>query len=165
MTMGWASLLCGVIWGTVSDRIGRRVALIIVYLLHTAAFALFALMPGPVGFTVSALLFGVSAWSIPAIMAAACGDVLGPRLAPAALGFITLFFGLGQAVAPGVAGALADAAGSFTPAYLIAAGVAFAGSLGAMMLKPSSTGDLPPDPLSPHSGTEGERTSSQSREE
>lgn len=140
MTMGWASLLCGVIWGSVSDVIGRRRALVIVYLLHAAAFAIFALMPGVAGFTASALIFGISAWSIPAIMAATCGDVLGPRLAPAALGFITLFFGLGQAVAPGVAGALADAAGSFVPAYLIAAFVALAGSAGAVMLKPSSTG-------------------------
>lgn len=139
MTLGWASLLCGVIWGSVSDSIGRRRALVIVYLLHAVAFAIFALVPGVAGFTASALIFGISAWSIPAIMAATCGDVLGPRLAPAALGFITLFFGLGQAVAPGVAGALADAAGSFVPAYLVAAFVALAGSVGALMLKPSST--------------------------
>lgn len=141
MTMGWASLLCGVIWGTVSDRIGRPRALVIVYLLHAAAFALFALLPTATGFTLSALIFGISAWSIPAIMAATCGDMLGPRLAPAALGFITLFFGISQAIAPGVAGALADAAGSFAPAYLIAAAVALAGSLGAAMLK-SPTADL-----------------------
>ena len=56
---------------------------------------------------ISAILFGLSAWSIPAIMAAACGDALGPRLAPAALGFITLFFGIGQALGPAVAGAIA----------------------------------------------------------
>jgi sugar phosphate permease len=81
MTMGWVSLVCGLLWGTVSDVIGRRRALIIVYLIHAVAFGLFALWPTPTGFTLSAVLFGLSAWSIPAIMAAACGDVLGPRLA------------------------------------------------------------------------------------
>jgi MFS family permease len=136
MTMGWASLLCGFLWGWVSDLIGRRLALVIVYLLHTAAFALFALWPAPPGFTLSAVIFGLSAWSIPAIMAAACGDLLGPRLAPAALGFITLFFGIGQAVGPSVAGALADVAGSFTPAFLLAAGVALTGAIGAALLPP-----------------------------
>lgn len=146
MTMGWASLLCGVMWGTVSDIIGRRRALVIVYLLHAVAFAVFALFPGTAGFTTSAVLFGLSAWSIPAIMAATCGDVLGPRLAPAALGFITLFFGLGQAVAPGVAGVMADVAGSFVPAYLLAACVALTGSAGAVLLKPASTGTLPVAP-------------------
>jgi MFS family permease len=136
MTMGWASLVCGFLWGWVSDQIGRRHALVIVYLFHGAAFAIFALWPAPAGFTLSALLFGVTAWSIPAIMAATCGDMLGPRLAPAALGFITLFFGIGQAVAPSVAGAMADTYGSFDPAFLLASGVALGGAIGSALLRP-----------------------------
>ena len=72
-------------------------------------------------------------------MAAACGDVLGPRLAPAALGFITLLFGIGQAVAPSIAGAIADATGSFFSSLLLAAGVALLGALGAFLLRPAST--------------------------
>jgi MFS family permease len=134
MTMGWASLVCGFLWGWVSDMIGRKYALVIVYLIHTIAFALFALAPSPSGFLASALLFGISAWSIPAIMAAACGDMLGPRLAPAALGFITLFFGIGQAIAPSIAGAMADAMGSFAPAILLASAVALAGAVGSFLL-------------------------------
>lgn len=132
MLMGWCSLPCGPLWGGLSDRIGRQRALALVYALHAVAFALFALWPARAGFTVSAVLFGLSAWSIPAIMAAACGDALGPRLAPAGLGFVTLFFGAGQASGPAVAGALADACGgSFAPAYLLAAAVAAAGCAGA----------------------------------
>jgi len=137
MTMGWFSLLCG-IWGMVSDVIGRKRALIIVYLIHTIAFSLFALWPAPPGFTLSAILFGLSAWSIPAIMAATCGDVLGPELAPAALGFITLFFGIGQAIGPIAAGAIADAVSSFSPTFLLAAGIALLGALGAFLLRPAS---------------------------
>ena len=139
MVMGWFSLLCGLIWGAVSDRIGRKGALVIVYLIHAVAFGLFALWPAPPGFTVSAILFGLTAWSIPAIMAAACGDVLGARLAPAALGFITLFFGIGQALGPSVAGAMADATGSFSPAFALAAVVAVLGAIGAALLRPAST--------------------------
>ena len=135
MTMGWVSLVCGLLWGTVSDVIGRRRALIIVFLIHATTFSLFALWPTPAGFTLSAVLFGLSAWSIPAIMAAACGDALGPRLAPAALGLITLLFGIGQAVAPSVAGAMADATGSFFSALLLAAGVALLGAVGAFFLR------------------------------
>ena len=138
MTMGWFSLVCGLLWGTVSDVIGRKRALIIVYLIHTVAFATFALWPTPAGFTLSAILFGLSAWSIPAIMAAACGDILGPRLAPAGLGFITLFFGIGQALGPSVAGVMSDAAGTLAPSFLLAAGVAFLGAVGAALLRQSS---------------------------
>ncbi len=137
-TMGWFSLLCGVIWGPISDVIGRKRALIIVYLIHAVSFSLFALWPAPPGFTISAILFGLTAWSIPAIMAAACGDVLGPRLAPAALGFITIFFGSGQAIGPSVAGAIADASGSFFPVFWLAGGVALLGAVGASLLRPVS---------------------------
>jgi MFS family permease len=139
MTMGWFSLFSGLIWGTVSDAIGRKRALILVYLIHAVAFAIFGLWVTPIGFTVSAILFGLAAWSIPAIMAATCGDVLGSRLAPAALGFITLFFGLGQAIGPSVAGAIADATGSFALAFIFASIVALLGAGGALMLRPTST--------------------------
>ena len=137
MLMGWFSLFCGLIWGVVSDIIGRKGALIIVYLIHALSFSLFALWSSPVSFTFSAILFGLSAWSIPAIMAASCGDMLGSRLAPAALGFITLLFGIGQAVGTSIAGIMADAANSFSPAFLLAGGIAFLGALGSLLLRPS----------------------------
>ena len=139
MLVGWASLLCGVIWGALSDVIGRKRTLILVYVVQAVAYALFAIWPVPAGFTISALLFGLTAWSIPAIMAATCGDVLGPRMAPAALGFVTLFFGVGQAVGPSVAGAMADATGSFVSAYLLAAAIALVGAFVASLLRPATT--------------------------
>ncbi len=134
MIMGWFSLSCGLIWGSLSDVIGRKYALLIVYLIQAAAFALFALWAEPVGFTISAILFGLTAWSIPAIMAATCGDLLGPRLSPAGLGFVTLFFGIGQALGPSVAGAVADRMHSLLPAMLLAAAVALLGAVGALFL-------------------------------
>ncbi len=137
MIMGWCSLLCGLFWGWLSDIIGRKGALVLVYLVHTVAFGLFAVWPSPAGFATSAILFGLSAWSIPAIMAAACGDLLGPRLAPAGLGFVTLFLGIGQAAGPLVAGALADRAGSLGPAMLLASAVALLGAVGSGLLRQS----------------------------
>jgi MFS family permease len=137
MSMGWASLIGGFLWGAVSDVIGRKNTLVALYSIHTVSFALFALASGQTGFTVAAILFGLCAFSIPAVMAAACGDVLGPKLAPAALGFITLFFGIGQALGPSVAGVIADFTGSFTPALLLASGVAFFGAIGAATLRPT----------------------------
>jgi len=144
MLVGWLSLFCGLGWGAVSDVIGRRWALVIVYLIQATAFSVFALWPAPAGFTSSAVLFGLTAWSIPAIMAATCGDVVGPRLAPAALGFVTLLYGMGQATGPSVAGAMADASGSFGPAFLLAAGVALAGAAGAFLLRPSAGAQMEP---------------------
>ncbi len=91
MLMGWFSMVCGLFWGTLSDRIGRRMAFLLVFEIQALSFALFAVRPQPPGLILSAIFFGLTAWSIPAIMAATCGDMVGHRLASAALGFVTLF--------------------------------------------------------------------------
>lgn len=134
MLMGWFSLLSGIIWGMLSDKIGRRKTLVILYLIHGLAFILFAMGKSPIYFIFSAMLYGVSAWSIPAIMSATCGDLLGPELAPAALGFITLFFGIGQVLGPVVAGMIADAYGTFSPVFLLTTAVAFSGAVCSALL-------------------------------
>jgi sugar phosphate permease len=138
MIMGWCSIFCGLIWGSISDLIGRRLALVFVYCIQGISYSLFAFWPVPAGFIVSAILFGFSAWSIPAIMAATCGDVFGPRMAPAALGFITLLFGIAQAFGPGIAGAMADAAGSFSSSFILASVIAFTGAVTAWLIRSES---------------------------
>jgi MFS family permease len=68
-------------------------------------------------------------------MAAAAGDYVGPRLAPAGLGFITLFFGIGQALGPVLGGYLADTTASFTMPFLVAGGISFLGMIFSFYLK------------------------------
>ena len=70
-------------------------------------------------------------------MAAAAGDYVGPRLAPAGLGFITLFFGIGQALGPALGGYLADTTKSFTVPFLVAGGISFLGMILSLYLKKS----------------------------
>lgn len=133
--VGALSTFCGVIWGAVSDRLGRSRGAALAYLVLAAAYIVYALVKTPAGFYISAGLFGVTAWSIPTIMAAAAGDFVGPRLAPAGLGFITLFFGIGQAAGPALGGYLADASGTFTLPFLVAGGISLAGAGAALFLK------------------------------
>jgi MFS family permease len=135
--VGFVSLASGFIWGGISDRIGRRISLCIVSCLHTLAFAVFALATGWIGFYASALVFGISAWSIPAIVAAFSCDIVGTRLLPAALGAVTVVFSIGQALAPFVAGKLADASGTFVYSLLLASLVSLGGAIGALFLNTS----------------------------
>ncbi|HKZ87143.1 MAG TPA: MFS transporter [Anaerolineae bacterium] len=137
-TMGWFTLSSGLIWGMVSDAIGRKGAMLIVYLIQAVAIGMFGLKLAPLGLTLSAILFGLTAWSLPAIMAATCGDAFGSRLAPAALGFVTLFFGLGQAIGPSVVGAMADSTGTFTSGFMLAGFVSMLGAAGALFLRPTA---------------------------
>jgi MFS family permease len=135
---GALSLGSGVIWGALADRIGKRYGLAMVFGVHAVCFATFAWGRTAPAFVLSAALFGLTAWSIPAIMAAAVGDYTRPSLAATALGFITIIFGLGQAIGPPIAGRLADWTHSFSGAFLLASGVAVIGCLGALSLRPAS---------------------------
>jgi MFS family permease len=87
----------------------------------------------------SAIIFGLTAWSIPTIMAATAGDYVGPRLAPAGLGFITLFFGIGQALGPWIGGYVADVTKTFMWSFLLALAISFLGALLSLWLKPMTT--------------------------
>jgi len=133
--VGGLSIFCGVIWGGISDKLGRSKGAALAYLVLAVAYIIYALVKVPFGLYLSAVVFGLTAWSIPTIMAAAAGDFVGPRLAPAGLGFITLFFGIGQALGPALGGYLADATRSFTVPFLVAGAISLAGMVFSLYLK------------------------------
>jgi sugar phosphate permease len=133
--VGALSIFCGVIWGSISDKLGRSQGAALAYLVLGLCYIIYALIKVKFGFYLSAVLFGLTAWSIPTIMAAAAGDFVGPRLAPAGLGFITLFFGIGQALGPALGGYLADATQSFTVPFLVAGAISFIGMISSIFLK------------------------------
>jgi sugar phosphate permease len=133
--VGGLSIFCGVIWGKISDVLGRSRGAALAYLVLGLSYMTYALIKVDLGFYLSAILFGLTAWSIPTIMAAAAGDFVGPRLAPAGLGFITLFFGIGQALGPALGGYLADTSGSFTLPFLVAGVISLAGMVLSIYLK------------------------------
>ncbi|MBP1741003.1 MAG: sugar phosphate permease [Deltaproteobacteria bacterium] len=133
--LGLWSILSGAVWGWISDVLGRRLGLLLAYLTIALSFLIIALWRSTTGFYVSSIVFGLSLSSIPAIMAAAVGDSVGGRLAPAALGFITLIFGIGQSLGPAVAGWIKDATGTFAGAFILSAVVSLIGAAGSMLLR------------------------------
>jgi MFS family permease len=60
---------------------------------------------------------------------------VGGKLAPAGLGFITLFFGIGQALGPVLGGWIKDTTGSFTNAFVLATVISLVGGFGSLILR------------------------------
>jgi len=119
--VGFFSLFSGVGFGALSDRIGRRHGLALVFGVQTMAYALAGIKPGTAGLVVSIVLYGLAVFAIPAIMAAAIGDYLGLSRAATAFATVTIFFAAGQTIGPAGAGLIAGTTGTFTTAYLLAA--------------------------------------------
>lgn len=134
--IGALSMLSGPLFGALSDRIGRRFGLAVVFALQMTAYALAALGAGGAPLYLSIGLFGIVAWSIPSIMAAAVGDYMGARHAAEAFGTVTVIFGFGQIAGPAIGGAAADATGGFAASFAIAAVLAGLAIVLALRLRP-----------------------------
>lgn len=132
--IGMASLCCG-FFGMLSDRLGRKRGIALVFAMHAVAYLIVGLqLPGAMLY-IAVALFGISAWSVPGIMGATAGDYMPPSQAVKALGTMTLFFGVGQALGPAIAGVLGERTGTFTSSYLLAAAAATIGVIGALTMR------------------------------
>ena len=123
----------GVLLGRWSDAVGRRAAMTWAYAGMTVAILLVPVGGEPWA-VLSAIAFGLAMSGAPAVLAAHLADHLEPRRFAAAFGAVTLVFGLAQLVGPQLGGWIADATGSFTPAFLVAAGAAFGAAVASATL-------------------------------
>jgi len=136
--VGGLSILSGPVYGLLSDRLGRKFAMMLAYAMFAISYAL-AAMDLPIPFLYASIaIFGLTVWSVPTIMSAAVGDYAGPLRAAKALGFITLFFGFGQIVGPYVAGLIADTSGSFRIAFWLCAILSLTAMFLSWFLRPAS---------------------------
>lgn len=119
--VGFFSLFSGTLFGILSDRMGRKNGLMMVFGVQSMAYLLAGSGLGETALLGSVVLYGVSVFAIPAIMAAAIGDYLGKARAAAAFSIVTVCFAIGQTLGPALAGATAEATGTFTSCYLASA--------------------------------------------
>lgn len=127
---GILGISSGVIWGMLSDRLGRRPVLITVFMIQAACYLLLqARFTEGFMLWLPALMYGLTAWSTPGLAASCCGDIGDAKRAPAVLGMITFIFGLGQVLGPMAAGFIRECTGSFAGAFILAAAVAVTGAL------------------------------------
>jgi nitrate/nitrite transporter NarK len=109
---GWMCMLSGLIWGFLSDRLGRREAL----LWNNGIISLSVLIPlflhQPFFLGLSAFLFGATFLGTVTIIAASIGDQVFEKRA-SVYGLVTLIHGIGQFLGTVSGGTLKDLTGSF----------------------------------------------------
>ena len=126
-----------IIWGQVSDKIGRRKALIAMFAFQGIMMALFFYTAGsPYMFYVAAALIGFNFGGNFALFPAATADSFGSENIGINYGFVFTSYGIGGVVGPILAGAVQDAGMSFMYAFIPAAVMCFIAAILAMIYKP-----------------------------
>lgn len=118
--VGVISLGSGPLFGYLSDRYGRKFALMLVFSIQTIAYLLVAMKWPMISVYVSVGCYGLVAFSVPTIIAALVGDFTGPQGVAAVFGFVTFVFGIGQIAGPAIAGSLAEITTSFSTSFFMA---------------------------------------------
>ncbi|MGI8748259.1 MAG: MFS transporter, partial [Deinococcus sp.] len=109
---GLLSVVSGLGWGWLSDRLGRGPAMTLAALLALLATLAPVLHPALPGFTLHWLVLGATMTGLFTLFQASGSEGVAPADAPLALSAVTLFFALGQLVGPALAGRLIDHAGA-----------------------------------------------------
>jgi predicted MFS family arabinose efflux permease len=125
----------GFLGGGMADRLGPSTALVVMFILQAAGLGLLAFGDSIGWYTLSAVLYGISLWGFPSAVSKAATEIVGPSLAPAALGLLVTAFALGQASGPVVAGLLAGYFGSLAPGLLFGAIADIVGAVAAFQLR------------------------------
>jgi len=137
--IGLLSMFSGMLFGWISDHIGRRLGLALAFFFLAIAYLLVGLTDWQLGLYLSIVLFGIVVWSVPVIMAASAGDYFGAAAAASALAALTFAFSGGQALGPVLAGYLAEITGNFSISYLLSGIAAFVALGLALLLHPQKS--------------------------
>ncbi len=129
-----------IVWGQVSDKIGRKKALLSMFLFQGVMMLIFFYTTSnPYFFYVVAALIGFNFGGNFALFPAATADSFGTENVGLNYGFIFTSYGIGGIVGPILAGSVQDAGMSFLYAFIPAAVMCFVAAVLAIIYKPEVT--------------------------
>lgn len=125
--VGLAAAPSALLWSQAAARFGQVPALVAAHLVQALGIVLPVLVQSPMAVVMAALLYGGTFIGIVGI-ALSLGSALSAGRASRTIAALTAGYGVGQVLAPPVAGWLTDRAGDFGPALWLAAGVVVLGA-------------------------------------
>lgn len=140
-TYSFAAAFAGPLWGRLSDRIGRRPALMLTLGGAALSYVALGLAHSILMIFLARAMSGAMAGNVGIVMAA-MADLTESRERTRAMGLIGMSFGLGFATGPGIAAIMASFAGVHALAFSAFAAAAL--SLSALLLAALSLPDIRP---------------------
>ncbi|OUM85505.1 MAG: hypothetical protein BAA01_10560 [Bacillus thermozeamaize] len=117
-TGGVLAIISGPVWGALSDRFGRALTLVLAILFFAMANIASVILPNFAGFLLTQILLGSTISGMFALIQASLTEHVPVRQIPAALGYITVFFSVGQFLGPMLGGFMIEHSAGFKAAHL-----------------------------------------------
>ncbi|GAC1582246.1 MAG: tetracycline resistance MFS efflux pump [Candidatus Elarobacter sp.] len=146
-TYSLCQLIAGPLWGNASDRIGRKMVLIVSQVGSTLAWTMLAFSPSIAWVLVSRAVEGFSGGNI-GVTQAYVADLVEPKARGQAFGYVGAAFAAGFVFGPATGGWLAGKYGYSVP-FLVAAGLQVLTLVLTIVMLPESRGKAPADSESP----------------
>ncbi|MDV2885481.1 MFS transporter [Alkalihalophilus pseudofirmus] len=131
---GALSIASGFIWGTISDKLGRMYALSAVLLIQFTMLIALSISISPLLVAIEVGIYGLTLWAVPTIMNAAVADFVSPKAVPIAMGFVTIFFSVGQIISPLATGVIIEMTNKYFGALILSAFVSLIGGIACMKM-------------------------------
>ena len=132
--IGVLSIGSGVLWGWMSDKLGRGQAFGYSFVVQGGSFVLLAVAPGFVSFLIASILMGVTLRATYTICAASSGDYVPVRFSAAAFALMSVGAGFGSTISPTIGGLVADYV-AMRWVFWMASGGSVVGTLAALYLQ------------------------------
>ena len=137
LLVGVLSAGSGILWGRISDRVGRGRAFTLSFVIQGFGYALFWLSPTLAVFVLASILIGLTICASFTLCAAGSGDHVPANLATSAFALMSVGAGIGATLSPIIAGAVADTIG-IGWVFSLGVGSSVLGMVGSLMLRSPS---------------------------
>ena len=109
-------------------------ALSLVLMIQFAMLIVLMISSSLVIVVLAVTLYGLTLWGTPTIMNASVAEFVKLKYVPVAMGFVTIFFSVGQIISPIVTGFIIDTTHQYFGAFLLSALICLFGAVACMML-------------------------------
>jgi MFS family permease len=134
---GAATIVGGIMLGTIADRIGPRRVLAICFLLMAASVFLLITFGDLWIFYIIAVIFGLGSGGAGVSEPMVVAELFGMKSHGSVLGVVSFGFTLGGAIGPLITGYIFDASGSYEMAFIVCVSIGIVGFILTTLLKPS----------------------------
>ncbi|MBS4216171.1 YbfB/YjiJ family MFS transporter [Neobacillus rhizophilus] len=136
------SIFSGPLWGTISDKIGRKTSMLITLFLGAVSMIIPIIFPVYLGFVICQFLWGITYVGMLSLIQALSTEQVHQSYAPVALGYVTVYFAVGQFIGPGLGGWFIDYLGGIPSALYLCSGLLLAAFVLSTQLNKKIKGKL-----------------------